>query len=95
MHLQAKDNTFYDTLKTDLGMLVLFHSKDTAVDDVCLVAISIPPIGGELSDDIAGPLRRRALPDRIRQQLIEYFQGKRKEFDIPYRLTGGDFDLRV
>jgi len=32
---------------------------------------------------------------RVRQQLREYFDGTRKEFDVPLRLSGTDFQVRV
>jgi len=49
-------------------------------------------------------LRRRPEPDWIynekpfaeaRRQLAEYFDGKRREFDLPLKLSGTEFQLRV
>lgn len=36
-----------------------------------------------------------ALLDKVKQELIEYFAGKRKEFDIPVRLQGTAFQVDV
>ena len=51
-----------------------------------------------------GSMRRDPGPDwivkeepfeKVRQQLREYFEGKRREFDIPLSLAGTDFQLSV
>lgn len=51
-----------------------------------------------------GSMRRDPGPDwifkeepfeKVRQQLREYFEGKRREFDIPLSLKGTDFQLSV
>ncbi len=33
--------------------------------------------------------------DRAYNQLLEYFDGKRKDFDLPYKLNGTDFQKKV
>ncbi len=35
------------------------------------------------------------LTDKAYTQLLEYFDGKRKQFDVPYKLTGTDFQVKV
>jgi O-6-methylguanine DNA methyltransferase len=35
------------------------------------------------------------LTDKVYQELLEYFDGKRKDFDFPYRLKGTDFQKKV
>ncbi len=35
------------------------------------------------------------LTDRAYEQLLEYFEGKRKNFDLPYKLLGTDFQMGV
>ena len=43
------------------------------------------------------PLVRRdnAILDRLREQLVEYFAGSRRDFDIPLEFHGSDFQERV
>ncbi len=38
---------------------------------------------------------RTALSDAAHAQVSEYFSGKRKHFDVPYKLTGTDFQKKV
>ena len=38
---------------------------------------------------------KTALTEKACAQLDEYFTGKRKTFDLPYKLTGTDFQLKV
>lgn len=40
-------------------------------------------------------LKETALIKKTKQQLDEYFAGKRKEFDIPIKLEGTDFQIKV
>ncbi len=35
------------------------------------------------------------LTDKAHSQLLEYFDGKRKVFDLPYKLNGTDFQKKV
>ncbi len=35
------------------------------------------------------------LTDKAYSELLEYFDGKRKQFDIPYKLSGTDFQKKV
>ncbi len=35
------------------------------------------------------------LTDKAYYQLLEYFEGKRKVFDVPYKLNGTDFQKKV
>ncbi len=35
------------------------------------------------------------ITDKAYKELSEYFEGKRKQFDIPYKLTGTDFQKKV
>ena len=43
----------------------------------------------------AGDVRARAALDVVRDQLTEYFQGRRKTFDLPLHLDGPPFSVRV
>ena len=79
---------YYCYLPTPIGDLLL------AGDSEALSLIGFPQ----------GKMRRDPDPDWIfnekpfataRQQLREYFTGKRKTFDLPLRLTGTEFQVQV
>ena len=79
---------YYCYLDTPIGELLL------AGDDDALCLVSFPE----------GSMRRDPEPDWIynekpfmaaRQQLTEYFAGERREFDLPLRLNGTEFQLSV
>ncbi len=38
---------------------------------------------------------KTALTDRVYVQLLEYLNGSRKQFDVPYQLKGTDFQMKV
>ena len=79
---------YYCYLTTPIGDLLL------AGEDDALSLVAFPE----------GSMRRDPDPDWIynekrfanaRQQLTEYFDGERKEFDLPLSLAGTEFQLRV
>ena len=79
---------YYCYLDTPIGELLL------AGDDDALALVSFPE----------GSMRRDPDPDWIykekpfaeaRRQLTEYFDGERKDFDLPLRLDGTEFQMSV
>ena len=79
---------YYCYLDTPIGELLL------AGEDEGLAMIGFPK----------GSMRRDPEPDWIynekplanaRQQITEYFAGSRKEFDLPLKLTGTEFQVSV
>jgi methylated-DNA-[protein]-cysteine S-methyltransferase len=79
---------YYCYLATPIGELLL------AGDDEALALVSFPE----------GSMRRDPEDDWIynekpfaaaRQQLTEYFAGERKDFDLPLKLSGTEFQLSV
>jgi methylated-DNA-[protein]-cysteine S-methyltransferase len=79
---------YYCYLDTPIGELLL------AGDDGALCLVSFPE----------GSMRRDPEPDWIynekpfaaaRQQLTEYFAGERREFDLPLKLNGTEFQMSV
>ena len=79
---------YYCYLTTPIGDLLLAGEHET------LSLVAFPE----------GSMRRDPDPDWIynekqfanaRQQLTEYFDGERKEFDLPLSLAGTEFQLRV
>ncbi len=59
-----------------------------ADEDGALTAIS-------WSEPSSGACRETALTVRAAEQLREYFAGERRDFDLPLRLSGTDFQRRV
>ena len=79
---------YYCYLETPIGELLL------AGDDDALCLVSFPE----------GSMRRDPEPDwiynekpfaAVRQQLTEYFAGERREFDLPLKLSGTEFQMSV
>ena len=79
---------YYCYLDTPIGELLL------AGDDDALCLVGFPE----------GSMRKDPEPDWIynekpfaaaRQQLTEYFAGERREFDLPLRLSGTEFQMSV
>ena len=79
---------YYCYLDTPIGELLL------AGDDDALSLVSFPE----------GSMRRDPEPDWIynekpfvaaRKQLTEYFAGERREFDLPLKLSGTEFQMSV
>ena len=79
---------YYCYLDTPIGELLL------AGDDDALSLVSFPE----------GSMRRDPEPDWIynekpfvaaRRQLTEYFAGERREFDLPLKLSGTEFQMSV
>ena len=81
-------SVYYCYLDTPIGELLLAGDADG------LFMIGFPK----------GKMRREPEPDwifnekqlrAVRQQLTEYFDGARREFDLPLKLTGTEFQVRV
>lgn len=59
-------------------------------DGEALTALYVSENQPEMSDQIASPLLKKT-----EQELGEYFEGKRKSFDLPLRLHGTEFQKKV
>lgn len=79
---------FYKVIKSPVGSLVLISNKSAL-------------IGIEFENEKVENLPNKPLKDnhpilkKAEKQLIEYFAGNRKEFDIPLKLEGTDFQKKV
>lgn len=49
----------------------------------------------EKVDEVAAGEKKTSLTDRVYQQVMEYLDGKRKEFDFPYKMIGTEFQKKV
>jgi methylated-DNA-[protein]-cysteine S-methyltransferase len=78
-------NTFWTTLRTPIGELLL-EASDTAVTRIYFENEPAPRIGQPRLND---PLRA------AKAQLTEYFAGNRTEFDFPIETTGTEFQQAV
>ena len=78
----------FDMMESPVGELLI------VADDVAVRMISFDK--GELSGETAKGWRRGgALVAEARRQLGEYFQGRRRQFDLPLAPSGTPFQLRA
>lgn len=75
----------YISFATPIGDLSLFEEKGK------LVAVE----WGRAQSDKNGGGKSTPLLDRARKQLDEYFDGKRKKFDLPLALSGTPYQVKV
>ena len=85
-------------------MNLAYHDFDTPIgtlrvvgDDVGIERIDLPKSAANAPDPEWGE-RRRALPRPLREakrQLLEYFEGERRDFDLPLSPAGTAFQRRV
>ena len=85
-----KNAICYRRMETPLGALLI------AADGECIVQVHLPPGGKRRRHILANwtegdtPLLRRA-----EQQIEEYFDGRRKVFDLPLQLKGSAAEVAV
>ncbi len=70
--------------ETHLGYFIMKYEDDCIIYFKKLHEESITEFG-----------TKTELTDRVYTQLLEYFDGKRKQFDVPYRLNGTEFQKKV
>lgn len=73
------EQAFY---KTKFGIIKIEYEGD--------VLYSLKTVG-----EFSAEGRRTEFADKVFRELAEYFEGTRKRFDIPYRLIGTEFQLKV
>ena len=83
-------------VETPIGALRLAVSE-TGVARIGLPRSSGPGFAGWLRSSFADAERVPWLPllDKLSQELIEYFGGRRREFSVPLDLRGTEFQLSV
>ncbi|GMT46853.1 MAG: hypothetical protein IEMM0007_0419 [bacterium] len=95
----------YDVVCTPLGHLHLTYIlKGNRAESVYLTGVSFNT-PGKSSDSTSPPscprtttgtaARKSPLPEYIRDQMMKYFEGKLRKFDIPFIVPGTDFEKRV
>ena len=75
---------FLDLLESPVGLLRLRG------DDNGLCGISLCS-----TRDCVEDFRRNPILTQAKRELLEYFQGRRKEFSVPLSLNGTEFQLKV
>ncbi len=95
----------YDVVCTPLGHLYLAYIlKGNQADSVCLTGISFSRAGKRSTSMPRAPYPRTApviatrkspLPEDIKDRVMEYFEGKLRKFEIPFILSGTDFEKKV
>ena len=79
---------YYCYLDTPIGELLLAGDDDA----LCLVSF---PAGAMRRDPDADWIYNEKPFAAARQQLTEYFAGERREFDLPLKLNGTEFQMSV
>lgn len=74
-------NYYYDHYDTPLGKMEITANED-AVLSIHFV-------------DKVQPVKRNAVTDLARQQMLEYFAGERETFDLPMAPEGTEFQRKV
>jgi methylated-DNA-[protein]-cysteine S-methyltransferase len=96
---------FYDSVSTPLGQIYISYilaAKEAS--GVCLTGLVFRRndlllqirgrFGMREAADI-NSIRKMPLPDHIKREFDEYFEGTRKDFEIPFTLSGTDFEKKV
>lgn len=73
----------FSVYKSKLGFIKIDYEDD------CLTGINV------FSDKPANLGIQSEFSDKVFGELTEYFEGKRKSFDIKYKVTGTEFQKRV
>ena len=75
---------FTKTITSPVGPLRLFADDEALVGVYFSKTKDLPPGG-------AKPVRSHPMLDRAQRELEEYFSGRRKDFDLPLKLVGTEF----
>jgi len=89
----ASHKPLYDIISTALGDLRITYIPGEHSVAVLLTVEFLLSRESGAKEDLA--LKKQALPEKIRRQFNRYISGKRRNFDIPVRIEGTDFDKRV
>jgi len=87
---KLQSQIFTDTLNTPIGRLTLWFIEEKKKQSLIRILFNIvlPP------DENLIPVRH-PFKQSFKNQFIEYLQGKRKVFDIPYVMLGTEFEKKV
>jgi methylated-DNA-[protein]-cysteine S-methyltransferase len=80
----------YNTIKTPMGGLMLVANASELIGLYFIGCDHVPAGQNQWTPDARHPILRQA-----KEQLEEYFAGKRTEFSLPLRFAGTDFQERV
>lgn len=88
MPKRAERNIFYDTFSSPLGLLYIIFSDNALAGIIFSNEVGIPlPVKG---------IKKGPVPENFRQQLIDYFGGKLREFKQEIiLLSGTEFEKSV
>ena len=71
------------------------YTYNTSLGDITIVTDEEFLIEILFSKDNIGIVKETSLIEKIKKQLDEYFIGNRKEFNIPIKMIGTDFQIKV
>ncbi len=84
----SRSELLYDCIETPVGPLsIVFYYPSGDTTRACLLRITFSP-------RVSGA-KKTPLPEYIKRQFREYFNGKRKSFDLCYELKGSEFEKQV
>ena len=87
---KLQSQIFTDTLNTPLGRLTLWFIEEKKKQSLIRILFNIVLPPDENLIAVRHPFKQS-----YKSQLIEYLQGKRKVFDMPYIMLGTEFEKRV
>src|SRR5579871_5624247 len=79
---------FTKTMASPVGPLRLFADDEALVGVYFSMTKDVPPSG-------ATTVKAHPMLDRAERELREYFAGKRRDFDVPLRAQGTEFQREV
>lgn len=84
-------NVYFEKWESPLGPLFLYSN------DTHLVGLTFPANNDRFLKTLRlkPQAKSSALIKRAKSQLTEYFKGRRREFDLPFVVTGTDFQKRA
>lgn len=71
------------------------HMNNTPVGDITIVQREGRIVGLSLGKSCPGCFHRTALLESCEKQLMQYFKGERRRFDLPLDISGTAFQRRV
>ncbi len=81
----SRSELFYDCFDTHLGRLCIVYTEKAREPVILRVMFGSIDIN-------AGKMH---LPDEIKNQFLDFIEGKRKDFSLNYNLEGTDFEKKV
>jgi methylated-DNA-[protein]-cysteine S-methyltransferase len=89
----SNPDVFFDSISSLFGPLRVFYIVED--EKISLMGITFQASRKEHAQWQMQPMRKRPLPDEMRDQFSEYFEGQRRDFNIPFHVSGTDFEKNI